>query len=69
MDIGPDGRYYCGSPWLLFPYQEEDTPATFYRIIPDLYEKFPAVTTGNASILHLLVSCIDSQQLHTIICA
>ena len=48
--------------------QEEDSPATFYKIIPDLYQKFPAVTTGNSSILHLIVSCIDSQQLHTIVC-
>ena len=48
--------------------QEEDSPATFYKIIPDIYLKFPAVTTGNANLLHLIVSCIDSQQLHTIVC-
>ena len=48
--------------------QEEDSPAAFYKIIPDIYLKFPAVTTGNSNILHLIVSCIDSQQLHTIIC-
>eukprot|EP00116_Pleurobrachia_bachei_P008761 sb/3469023/ len=48
--------------------QEEDGPAPFYKMIPELYQKFPSVTTGNANILHLIVSCIDSQQLHTIIC-
>lgn len=48
--------------------QEEDSPTTFYKIIPELYQKFSSVTTGNASILHLIVSCIDSQQLHSIIC-
>ena len=48
--------------------QDEDSFKAFFHIVPDLYQKFPTVTTGNIEILHLLVSCIDAHQLHTIIC-
>ena len=46
---------------------EEDVDL-FCFIIPDVYSNFANVCVNNADILHLLISCLDAQQLQQLVC-
>eukprot|EP00117_Sycon_ciliatum_P039513 scpid21377/ scgid29194/ Integrator complex subunit 3; SOSS complex subunit A; Sensor of single-strand DNA complex subunit A len=47
--------------------QEED-PVTFYALIPCVFTVFSEVAVGSSILIYLLVSSIDSVQLHEIVC-
>lgn len=40
----------------------------FYFLIPDIYTEFQNVALGNAQLLHLVVSTVDSCQLQELVC-
>ncbi|GAB6031207.1 Integrator complex subunit 3 [Chamberlinius hualienensis] len=47
---------------------QEDDLRLFCYLLPDIYSQFPNIALGNAEILNLIVSCIDSSQLQDLIC-
>lgn len=47
--------------------QEEDL-RLFVFLVPDIYSQFPQIAVGNVDLIHLIVSCIDGNQLQDLIC-
>ena len=49
-------------------YCQEDDINLFCFVVSDIYNHFPMIALNNPDLLHLVVSCIDSNQLQDLIC-
>ncbi|XP_074594263.1 integrator complex subunit 3 [Brevipalpus obovatus] len=47
---------------------QEDDPNLFCFLIPDIFSNFPMHALNNPDLLHLIVSCVDSNQLNELTC-
>lgn len=47
---------------------QEDDVRLFCYLVPSIYIQFPTIAIGNAELLNLIVSCIDSAQLQDLVC-
>lgn len=64
-------RAFENSPWihnLSLQLCHEDNIFMLCYLVPDVYTGFQNVALGNAQLLHLVVSTVDSCQLQDLIC-
>ena len=47
---------------------QEDDVSLFVYLVPDLFANFPKQAVGNTDLMYLVVSCVDGNQIQTLVC-